>query len=435
MLKQLLLLAIAATITPGTQDLYSGTRKLSTHPDLPACIAAAKARGVSANYTCRTRTGVVVAVTVDPPPPLPPIDCVVSDAAVTSDWSACSNGVQTRSTTWSRNVVTQPANGGAACPKLADPVSESRSCSVDPPPSTASSVLESFEAPIRQGSDGPLWSVYSGPGKLSLDAACAHGGAKGARIDVTAKGKPYLQFYPYNNGWRLARTYAAGYQVGKYNRLGFWLKTPIPQESGNQESIQFGTYTGQTSANSGQGDHYYHFLNTVPNVWTWVEIDANSQALQGAGAQFDPPIVGGATGYFDTLSRFYFEITGADAPAGSTMCFDEFTFFAAPTDEDVASIGTLEASYDAPKQKLHVGFQRDRYNADVAYSARWSPSDFHVTGFNAGTPCGVSGSDGMDAYSAKKVECAADLAGLSAVYVAVQKAGRSDFHQIRLALQ
>jgi hypothetical protein len=71
MFKVLAFAAIAATITPGTQDLYSGTKKLSTHSDLPACVAAAKARGVSANYTCRTRTAVVVAVTVDPPP-VPP---------------------------------------------------------------------------------------------------------------------------------------------------------------------------------------------------------------------------------------------------------------------------------------------------------------------------------------------------------------------------
>jgi hypothetical protein len=135
MLKAFLFAAVLATITPGTQDLYSGTRKLSTHPDLPACVAAAKARGVSANYTCRTRTGVVVAVTVDPPPPPPAqINCVVSDVAVTSEWSACNNGVQTRSTSWSRTVVTEPANGGAACPKLPDPVSESRSCTIDPPP-------------------------------------------------------------------------------------------------------------------------------------------------------------------------------------------------------------------------------------------------------------------------------------------------------------
>jgi hypothetical protein len=81
MLKTFLFAALLATVTPGTQDLYLGTKKLSTHPDLPACVAAAKARGVSANYTCRTRTGVVVAVTVDPPPvvtppppPPPPVD-------------------------------------------------------------------------------------------------------------------------------------------------------------------------------------------------------------------------------------------------------------------------------------------------------------------------------------------------------------------------
>ena len=53
-----------------------------------------------------------------PPPPPPVVDCVTSEW---SEWSACIDGVETRTKT----VITQPQNGGAACPALV----ETRSCS------------------------------------------------------------------------------------------------------------------------------------------------------------------------------------------------------------------------------------------------------------------------------------------------------------------
>lgn len=53
--------------------------------------------------------------------PSPPVDCVVSEW---SAWSECVSDVQTRS----RTVVTEPANGGAACPAL----TESQACEVPP---------------------------------------------------------------------------------------------------------------------------------------------------------------------------------------------------------------------------------------------------------------------------------------------------------------
>jgi hypothetical protein len=56
-----------------------------------------------------------------------PVDCAVSDWG---DWGACSKscggGVHTRK----RTVVTQPANGGKACPDL----SETEACNIQPCP-------------------------------------------------------------------------------------------------------------------------------------------------------------------------------------------------------------------------------------------------------------------------------------------------------------
>lgn len=141
------LAATSVSVSHGTWDLYRGSaiatdaagNRLENFANELGCIEAARSLNVTRAYTCRTRTGVTVLVTADPPPPPPKVDCLTNPvppawAEVVGDWTACANSVQTRTTLRTRTVVTQPANGGAACPSLSDPIVESRSCSVDPPP-------------------------------------------------------------------------------------------------------------------------------------------------------------------------------------------------------------------------------------------------------------------------------------------------------------
>lgn len=69
-------------------------------------------------------------------PPLPaPVDCVVSDWIFQSAtmWGACVNSTQTRTETWVRTIVTQPANGGSACPALTETRVATQSCTAPPP--------------------------------------------------------------------------------------------------------------------------------------------------------------------------------------------------------------------------------------------------------------------------------------------------------------
>lgn len=84
-MKILVLLAMAAAVTPDSFDLYSGTRKLSEHADQAACVDAAKARGAG-RYTCRTQTGVVVTVVADPAP-----TCTAPQPASEGRAMACPN--------------------------------------------------------------------------------------------------------------------------------------------------------------------------------------------------------------------------------------------------------------------------------------------------------------------------------------------------------
>ena len=68
-------------------------------------------------------------VTPDPITP-PPVDCVVSAWSAWSDpaWLACADGMQSRSIVRTRTIVTQPANGGAACPSLVETQAQTRVC-------------------------------------------------------------------------------------------------------------------------------------------------------------------------------------------------------------------------------------------------------------------------------------------------------------------
>jgi hypothetical protein len=86
----------------------------------------------SAVYTCITRHNVVATFRANPAPV--PVNCVVSAWGAWSDpaWSACSGGQQTRTLTRSRTVVTQPSNGGTACPALTEPRNETRPCAPAP---------------------------------------------------------------------------------------------------------------------------------------------------------------------------------------------------------------------------------------------------------------------------------------------------------------
>lgn len=74
--------------------------------------------------------GLVSGGSAPPPPPPPPVDCVVSEWGAWSAWT--DNGDGTESRTRTRTIVTEPSNGGAACPALTE--TETRPIAEEPPP-------------------------------------------------------------------------------------------------------------------------------------------------------------------------------------------------------------------------------------------------------------------------------------------------------------
>lgn len=125
------LAATTATITPGTWDLYKGTRVVARGASTQdSCVTAAKATGAG-SYSCRTRTGVVV--TTDPLPPPPPPTCTTPQPANLTQAGACPAGT---TGAWTQTAAYSPAayptcwTLGAYAPSSPP----AGACSVNPPP-------------------------------------------------------------------------------------------------------------------------------------------------------------------------------------------------------------------------------------------------------------------------------------------------------------
>jgi len=140
---------VAKSAVTTTQSATYSFKRCSTcsevrYPTEQECRAAAYAEAErvgltrttgAAVYTCITRFNVVGTFKANPLPPPPPIDCAVSEWGAWSDppWLACADGMQSRTIVRTRTIVTQPANGGTACPSLVETQPQTRVC-----PGTAS---------------------------------------------------------------------------------------------------------------------------------------------------------------------------------------------------------------------------------------------------------------------------------------------------------
>lgn len=123
----------------------------------------------AAVYTCITRYNVIATFK---PNAQPPVDCVVSEWGAWSDplWLDCVDGMQSRSVVRTRTILTQPANGGAACPSLVEAQAQTRAC-----PGTASlrwthDGLNTTEYRVTYWREGDLPRVYRIAGNQARSA-------------------------------------------------------------------------------------------------------------------------------------------------------------------------------------------------------------------------------------------------------------------------
>lgn len=139
---------VAKAAVTTTQSATYAFKRCSTctevrHPTEQECRAAAYAEAErvgltrttgAAVYMCITRFNVIATFRPNPPPAPTPVDCVVSEWGAWSDppWLACADGMQSRSIVHTRTIVTQPANGGAACPLLVETQAQTQACQATP---------------------------------------------------------------------------------------------------------------------------------------------------------------------------------------------------------------------------------------------------------------------------------------------------------------
>lgn len=137
--------------------------------------------------------------TVSPDAVPTPINCVVSAWSPWSDpsWSTCSGGHQTRTLVRTRTIVTQPANGGTACPVLTESTTESRAC-------TGSASL-SWTPPTRN-TDGTLSglagyrvSYGTSPNALTQTVQISNASATSYAVSNLTPGTYYFAVRAYNS--------------------------------------------------------------------------------------------------------------------------------------------------------------------------------------------------------------------------------------------
>lgn len=107
------------------QRLQAITRAMTAAETRKAAVAAVTTSAVRWCNNVRRYS------TVAPDPVAQPVNCVVSAWGAWSDpeWLDCNGGMQTRALVRTRTIVTQPANGGTACPALVEASTQTRVCS------------------------------------------------------------------------------------------------------------------------------------------------------------------------------------------------------------------------------------------------------------------------------------------------------------------
>lgn len=316
--------------------------------------------------------------------------------------------------------------------------------------------LDNFDSGLRLVGGAPLWNIYSGEGAVGTVAttgSAAKSGPNGLQATLSA-GTMYGQFLP-NDGsvWIFAHNLlqSGTWTTNTFNRMSFWVMHPPGHAvaATGQHNIEFGTYVrcqlcDPTNAESG-GWHYYHYFNIPPGVWTYVVVDNHPQHSRSAGPTgpgviTSPTIDGPTWNYFDALTRFYWNapyISPSSYPA--PFYWDSFQIYVDPNlNEDIASIASLEASFNPATNRLHVGFTRNATEdaaSDTTYTARYAFSDIWQLGFANAALMGTVGPDGLGDYVNKQIESTTiNLAGRTMVYIAVQRQGKPYFRQIALPL-
>jgi hypothetical protein len=294
----------------------------------------------------------------------------------------------------------------------------------------------------------------------------------------TEPGTAYLSLYPYTeatNLWSFAKEYltAGTWQNDTYNRLRFWVKVPsgftkfYDAANPGQTTMDFGTYIssshashlGSGGAESGfGGDHYYHRFRLIPtSQWQEVIVDMHPHHQRGGVGSMEwgnMPYPTGEAGinYFDSLTRFYLDFSGADPSTGQliqfssypvTFYFDNFAFYKDTNPENDMQVFAISGTYNPATNELEVSWAHPKNDGVTPHEVRYAFQDIYsLTGaapldkWNQATPAPGGTLVPYDAvYNMMEYRTTAiPAAGQSTIFVAIKPQGAATFRQIAIPL-
>jgi hypothetical protein len=300
-----------------------------------------------------------------------------------------------------------------------------------------------------------LWSQYDHPensqlGYESLSSEEAYTGNKSLKVTVQ-NGHVYFHFYPYTNGWDFMHqhTLTKPWKFNTYNRLKFWVKLPpgINRVGGGKQNTTFGTYYRKSdgnvqSAESG-GNHPYHFYDLEStDEWHQIIVDTHPNHIRGVTGSREHgnrshPTKEENFNYFDSITRFYFDMDGNAPNRPADFYFDDFELYTANPNENIEQVYSLHGVYNKKSNQIIVGWMRDKNQNAIKHEVRYAFSDIYDSGWDlalkapAGiiTPSGWGGHNGMN-YRTNKIL----LQDHNVLYLAIKPENSDKFRQIEIPL-
>lgn len=338
--------------------------------------------------------------------------------------------------------------------------------------------LESFDAttrprngdgvPLNGGNDGPVTYPFQGApndrgeggiANLKIESTgCPVG--KCLTTDLTS-GELYLWWAPFNfdrdgryddlPAKGFARSYSdtpSEWQFNTYNRLSFYVKTPVdaqPLRTDYGQNLQFGTYVKRVANADGSSDetgggHYYHYINVPPTGgWAKVILNMHPSHRRGESGATEWDNVEHPTGepnynYWDTLTSFYYSYPYSDGSNYKTrpaqFKLDELTFYKEPHPENDKEIYSILATHDPTSNRLVVTWNGHKRET-VRHELRYAFQDIHEIGWSKATPApgGILVSSEDDSSLIYETT-AIPLAGQDTVYLAIRVLDSTKFPEL-----
>jgi len=312
-----------------------------------------------------------------------------------------------------------------------------------------------------------LWSHYpidnagnQRPGWAEISSEDSYEGSRSLKATIDSAMNIFVQYYPYDESkyeWFYIKEQENKNNPSKvwkndtYNRIRLWVKAPptLQKEDVKRFNAHFGTYvrglTGSRSnAESGGGDHFYHYYNIgYSGEWHQVIVDFHPNHRRGASGGQEQGVREYPTGeegfnYFDLMTRFYFTFKNNLTAYPGSFYIDNVELYRDPNPENIDQIYALHGVYVNSSNTITVGWSRDKTENDVRHQVRYAFSDVHDSGWDSAlvapgnstiSPPGWEGYNGME-YSTSAI----DVGNNAFIYIAIKPENSNLFRQIRIPL-